>query len=356
MRIKAAVWVSAICVAAAAQAVDLVPVLSKRAVHTLSLPGEFEPYERVSIRAQVAGRVERVLVDRGSRVKRGQLLIELAAPEMKAEIAEAESRVAIAEADRAEAESRLSGLRSTAERMKEAAQTPGAVAGNELVQANQQVQAAEALVRSREQVKHQAEATLGMRKDMDAYLRITAPFDGVVTERLAHPGAIAGPPADLALLTVEQVSRLRLVVALPEAEVGGVAGGAIISFHVPAFPGRNYTGKVARVAHALNPQTRTMAVELEVANPDGSLSPGMYPTVSWTGRGGGTSMFVPKSSVVITTERTFVIVDRGGRAAWVDVRKGAAEGDLVEVMGALKAGDRVVGRGTDELREGSPLK
>ncbi|MDQ6675906.1 MAG: efflux RND transporter periplasmic adaptor subunit, partial [Acidobacteriota bacterium] len=105
-----------------------------------------------------------------------------------------------------------------------------------------------------------------------------------------------------------------------------------------------------------NQQTRTMAVELDVSNRDGSLSPGMYPTVSWTGRSGSPSLFVPKTSVVTTTERTFVIVDRNGRAAWVDVRNGAAEGDLVEVRGALKAGDRVVRHGTDELREGAALK
>ncbi|MDQ6675732.1 MAG: efflux RND transporter periplasmic adaptor subunit, partial [Acidobacteriota bacterium] len=235
MRIRAAVWVSISFAAGWMRAADLAPVVSKAASHTLSLPGEFEPYERVSIHARVAGRVERVLVDRGSVVKRGQLLVELSAPEMKAEIAEAESRVAIAEADRAEAEARLAGLRGTAERMKEAAQTPGAVAGNELVLANQQVQAAEATVRSREQVKRQTEATVRMRRDMEAYLQITAPFDGVVTERLAHPGAIAGPPADPALLTIDQISRLRLVVALPEAEVGGVAKGALAAFHVPAF-------------------------------------------------------------------------------------------------------------------------
>jgi hypothetical protein len=112
---------------------------------------------------------------------------------------------------------------------------------------------------------------------------------------------------------------------------------------------------VARNAHALDPKTRTMAVELDVANRDGSLAPGMYPTVKWPVRRPGNALFVPKTSVVNTTERTFVVRDLDGRAQWVDVKKGAADGDLVEVVGNLKAGDTVVRRATDELREGTPI-
>lgn len=98
-----------------------------------------------------------------------------------------------------------------------------------------------------------------------------------------------------------------------------------------------------------------MAVELDVMNPDGSLAPGMYPAVKWPVRRSRPSLFVPKTGVVTTTERTFVIRGRDGRAEWVDVKKGIMEGDLVEVFGDLKPGDRVVRRGTDELREGAPI-
>ena len=98
-----------------------------------------------------------------------------------------------------------------------------------------------------------------------------------------------------------------------------------------------------------------MPVELDVLNRDGSLAPGMYPSVKWPVRRAQPALFVPKTSVVTTTERTFVIRDRNGHAEWVDVKKGAAEGDLVEVSGALATGDRVVRRATDELREGTAL-
>ena len=126
-------------------------------------------------------------------------------------------------------------------------------------------------------------------------------------------------------------------------------------FSVPAYPERTYSGTIARISHALDQKTRTMAVELDVVNRDGSLAPGMYPTVKWPVRQTRPALFVPRTSVVTTTERTFVIRNQDGRAEWVDVKKGPAEGDLIEVIGELNAGDMVVRRGTDEMREGASL-
>jgi RND family efflux transporter MFP subunit len=330
-------------------------VIAKPTSRTVDLPGEVLPFLEVSIHAKVRGYVDRVLVDRGSVVKQGQLLAEISAPEMKAQIAEAESKVQAAEADRIQAEAQLAGERSTYERLKKAAETPGAIAGNELMQAQKQVDAAEALVRSRQQATRAAEAAARSSKDFEAYLRIAAPFDGVVTDRLVHPGALVGPNADPVMLVIQQVSRLRLVVAVPEEDTGGIARGAAIAFRVPAFPERTYSGTVARVSHSLEQKTRTMAVELDVANKDGSLSPGMYPSVKWPVRSSQPALFVPKTSVVTTSERTFVIQSQGGRAEWINVTKGPADGDLIQVSGNLKVGDRVVRRATDEIREGAAL-
>jgi len=95
---------------------------------------------------------------------------------------------------------------------------------------------------------------------------------------------------------------------------------------------------------------------LDVTNRDGSLAPGMYPSVKWPIRRSRPGLFVPKTSVVTTTERTFVVRNQNGRAEWVDVRKGAAEADLIEVLGDLKAGDLVVRVATDEIREGSAIQ
>ena len=338
------------------QAGDLVPVVSKPISRTVELPGEFLPFLSVSLHAKVPGYVERILVDRGSRVEAGQLLAELSAPEMAAQIAEAESKVQAIESDRLQAEAQLAAAQSTYDGLKKAAETPGAIAGNELIQTEKQVEAAQALVQSREQAKRAAEAAVSAEKEMQAYLRITAPFDGVVTERLVHPGALVGPGPDPVLLTIQQISRLRLVVAVPEEYVGGIVEGAKMTFQVPAFPERTFSGTLARISHVLDKGTRTMAVELDVENRDGSLAPGMYPSVKWPIRRSRPALFVPKTSVVTTTERIFVVRNQSGRAEWVDVRKGAAEGDLIEVLGDLKAGDMIVRRANDEIREGTPLR
>ncbi len=338
-----------------AQTNDLVPVVSRPVSRTVELPGEFLPFLNVSLHAKLRSYVDRVLVDRGSVVKQGDLLVELSAPEMAAQIAEAQSKVQAAEADRQQAEAQLAAAESTYDRLKTASQTPGAIAGNELIQAEKQVDAAKALRDSRLQVSRATQSAARALQELQAYLKINAPFDGVVSDRLVHPGALVGPGSDAVLLVLQQVTRLRLVVSVPEEDVSGILPGASVSFHVPAWPERSYSGTIARVSHALDQNTRTMAVELDVANRDGSLAPGMYPAVKWPIRRARASLFLPGSSIVTTAERTFVIRDQNGRAQWVDVRKGVSQQDLVEIIGDLKPGDRVVRRATDEIRDGAPL-
>jgi RND family efflux transporter MFP subunit len=339
-----------------AQTGELAPVVSRPASRTVELPGEFLPFLSVSLHAKVPSYVDRVLVDRGSIVKQEDLLVELSAPEMAAQIAEAQSKVQAAEADHLQAEAQLAAAQSTYDRTKQAAQTPGAIAGNELILAEKQVDAARALLNSRLQASKAAEAAVRALQDLQGYLKITAPFDGVVTDRMVHPGALVGPGNDITLLVIQQVSHLRLVVPVPEENVSGIVNGASVPFQVPAWQERTYFGTIARISHALDQKTRTMSVELDVMNRDGSLAPGMYPTVKWPVRRLRPSLFVPKTSVVTTTERTFVIRDQSGQAEWVDVKKGVSEGDLVEVLGNLKPGDKVLRRATDEIRDGTPIR
>jgi len=237
-----------------------------------------------------------------------------------------------------------------------AAETPGAIAGNELVQAEKQVEAAKALLNSRLQASRATESAVRALQALQGYLKITAPFDGVVTERMVHPGALVGPGNDISLLMIQQISHLRLVVPVPEEDVSGIMNGTNVFFQVPAWPERTYSGTIARISHTLDQKTRTMAIELDVINRDGSLAPGMYPTVKWPIRRSRPSLFVLITSVVTTTERTFVIRSKDGHAEWVDVRKGPADGDLIEVLGGLKAGDMIVRRANDEIREGAPLQ
>lgn len=236
------------------------------------LPAELTPYQKVTVRARVAGTVEKVLVDRGSTVREGDLLIELSAPEMQAQIAEAEARAQAIEAQRAEAEAKLAGLESTLEKLKAAATTPGAVASNDVVQATKQVDAMRALIAAIGKSAAAARAQTKVLDEMLAYLKITAPFSGVITQRHVDRGAVAGGP----LLELEQVSRLRLVVMAPESEWKNVARGVRVNFTVASYGERVFSGVVTRISRSLDAKTRAMAVEADVDNSSGALAPGMY--------------------------------------------------------------------------------
>jgi RND family efflux transporter MFP subunit len=182
----------------------------------------------------------------------------------------------------------------------------------------------------------------------------------VITERNVHPGALVGPTAgagtNVPMLRLVQENRLRLVVPVPEAVVSGVTQGTVIPFSVAAYPGQAFSGTVARVAHDIDVPTRTMAVELDVTNRDGRLTPGTYCQVQWPVRRSSPSLLVPSGSVASTTGRTFVIRIRSGRAEWVDVRTGYSSGPLIEVFGDLQPGDQVAVRGTDEIRPNAEVR
>ncbi|HSU32815.1 MAG TPA: efflux RND transporter periplasmic adaptor subunit [Bryobacteraceae bacterium] len=340
----------------AAQSLKFAKVVSQRVARTTELPGEIYPFLTVQLHAKVPSYVEKVLVDRGSFVKTGELLIQLSAPEMMAHISQAEAQVTSAESDESQAEAQLAAAHSTYLRIEEASKTPGAVAENDIVQARQQSEAAQALVRSRQRTVESFKSNLKSQQDLASYLRVTAPFDGVISTRYVHPGTLVGPGSDVPLLQLDQISHLRLAVAVPESDVAGLMKGMKVGFKVPAYPGRTFSGVIARPAHALDMKTRTMPVELDLANPERLLAPGMYPSVLWPVERSGASLLVPPTSVVTTTERVFVIRNNHGHAEWVDVRRGPTAGNLVEVSGDLRPGDEIVERGTDEIRDGSELK
>lgn len=332
--------------------VNVVRVVAQRLDRPLSLPGDLAAFQDVEIRARVQGFVDSIAVDRGSMVRKGQSLVRLVAPELTAQRNEADAKVQSARSQRVEAEAKLAADEATYQRLKNASATPGVVAGNDLEVAQKTVEADKARVQVWQQNEEAARDAARSIRDIESYLKISAPFDGVVTERSVHVGSLAGPTLP-ALLRLQQISRLRLTVAVPEAAVAGAQPNQIVEFTVPAYPGETFTGKVARIARAIDPKTRTMAVELDVPNPSSRLAPGMYATVAWTMRRTAPSLFVPPSAIATTTERTFVVRVRNDQTEWVDVKRGAAMKQLVEIFGDLREGDLVAIRGSDELRAGT---
>src|SRR5207247_3551590 len=199
---------------------------------------------------------------------------------------------------RTEAAAKLDGAQSTYDRLKAASATPGVVAENDVIVAQKTVEAAQALVRSYDDSIKAAKAQAQAVKDLGQYLQIKAPFDGMITERNVHPGALVGPASGATpLLRLHQITRLRLVVGVPEALVGAIVKGARVPFSVPAYPGQTFYGVVSLMARDLDDKTRTMPVELDVRNPDSRLGPGMYPEVRWPVKRPGASLLVPPAAI-----------------------------------------------------------
>jgi RND family efflux transporter MFP subunit len=346
-------------VAAGPPAIDVVRVVEQSLDVPLSLPGELAAFQSVAMFPRVTGFVKAINVDRGSKVRAGELLVILEAPEVVAQRSEAQAKLQAAEAQLSVARAKADADQITFARLKAASATPGVVAGNDVVIAEKTADGSANQVLAAEQSVEAARQALNSIRDMEGYLRVTAPFAGTVTERHVHPGALVGPSSGAGaapLLRLVDSHQLRLVVPVPEAYTADMRPGAQIPFTVAAYPGQAFAGTVARIAQIVDVNTRTMAVELDVANGDGRLAPGTFCQVRWPVRRSGPSLFVPSSSVAATTDRTFVIRIRNGKTEWVDVRTGLTSGALVEVFGDLRAGDEVAGRGTDELRPGTDVR
>lgn len=310
-----------------APSVDVATVVSRPLETVIHLEGELSPFEEVALHARANGFVTKVLVDRGSEVKQGQLLVTISAPELSSQ--------------RAEAEAKLQADKSTFERLQAAAKTPGAVAGHEVEVAEGSFHADEAKVRS--------------LRELEQYLVVTAPFEGVITERNVHPGALVGSPTTdkgPPMLRIQQIAQLRLTTAVPESLVGAIVEGTPATFTVRAWSGETFTGITRRISHSIDTKTRTMAVELDVENKSRRLAPGMFADVAWSLKRSSPSLFVPPTAVVQSTEKTFVARVKDGVVDQVPVQRGATMGDLLEVFGALQPGDQVARRGSEELHGG----
>lgn len=337
--------------------VDTVQVASRRLDMTISLPGELQPFEEVRVFPRVSGFVKWIGVDRGSQVKKGELIAVLSAPEIVAQKAEAQAKLMSAENQRIAAEAKLHADESTYQRLKAASNTPGVISDEELETAEKAAEADRARMVALRNTADAARANLSSAVEMEGYLRITAPFDGVVTKRNVHPGALVGPGSGTqpSMLRIEQVSHLRLIVAVPEIYVAGIQQGAKVEFTVPAFPGRTFSGTVARLADSMDVATRTMPVEMDVWNPDAELHSGMFPEVLWPVHRPQPTLFVPQTAVGRNMEQSYVVRIRDGRAEQVGVKTGGTVGDLTEVFGDLKAGDAVALHASDDLRPGTAV-
>ena len=343
-----------------AQTVEVVPVASQKLAAIFTLPAQLVPYETVDIYPKVTGFMDVIRVDRGSRVHKGELIIRLSAPELVAQRAQAESALRAAESQLTTAQAKLTSDKGTYMHLVSAAKTPGVVAENDVMVAGQTASADQGQVQSAENNVAAARETLRSVTQLESYLNIYAPFDGIVTTRNLHPGALVGPASGqsgtMPIVQIVDTGHLRLVVPVPEAYVGDMQAGQQVAFTVPTYPGQTFHAPIARISHNVDVNTRTMPVELDVHSADGRLSPGNFSNVQWPVHRAAPTMFVPASAVTNDQQRTFVERVRDGKAEWVNVVSGLSVNGNIEVFGDLKPGDEVIRNATDAIRPGQQVK
>jgi membrane fusion protein (multidrug efflux system) len=311
---------------------------------TIAIPGELIPYQQVDLYAKVNSYVKKLLVDIGSEVHQGQLLVTLEAPEINSQLAEAQSRIKQQEAIYFASKANYDRLYSTSK-------TPGTISQNDLEQAEAKKNADNANVEAAKSALKQVAANLN-------YLEIRAPFDGVITSRNVNLGAYVGPGGKGSdpLFVLQDQKRLRLVVSVPENYTGGLSNKNKVDFTVQALPNQKFTAQVNRLAGALDEKLRSERLEMDVFNKDKKLLPHMYAEVNVPLPSRDSAFIVPKTAVVTSTEKVFVVRITNHHAEWVEVKKGLQSKDLMEVYGDLKKGDKVAKQATDEIRNGSPVK
>jgi membrane fusion protein (multidrug efflux system) len=318
-------------------------VSEKALSSSASLPGQLVPFNEVNLFPKVNGFVKQLFVDRGSMVKKGQLLMILEAPEMEAQLQSANSRYM-------QAQENAQASKEKYERLKEAAKEPGSVSPLDLDNASSKMKADNAMAQS----EH---SNVEAVRTMQGYLRIYAPFDGMIVQRNVSPGALVAPgkETDQPMLIIQNVNKMRLTVYIPEDYVDKVDLTQVVKFTFNAMPGQERTAKISRSANALG-SMRQEAIEIDVINQNGKLKPGMYAEVKIPMVSGAKSLLVPNSAIVRSTEKEYVIAVRHGKASQVNIKEGLASNDATEVFGDLKPNDKILLHASDEIKQGDSIQ
>lgn len=350
---------------AASPTVRVAAVRRSPAASELRLPGTIQAITETPILARADGYLLRRYVDIGDRVSAGQLLAEIEAPELgqqvlqaRAAVEQARSAIEQAQANYEQARSNEELARVTAARWANLLKR-GVVSRqeNDQQQAGAKAQAASVAAYAKAVAAAQsslaaAEANLARVEDLRAYLKVRAPFAGVVTLRNVDAGALVTSSNTL-LFRVAEIKMLRTYINLPQLYSAFVRTGMTAGLTLADRPGVRYTGRVSRAASALDPATRTMLVEVQVPNPDGSLLPGMYVQVSLTALRKDPPLLLTADALQSRAEGTRVaVVARDGRIQMRKIVVGRDFGPDVEVLGGLAEGEQVVINPNDEVREG----
>jgi len=343
--------------------------------NSLTISGEFKPYQEVDVHAKVAGYIRTIYVDVGDHVKTGQTLAVLDVPELQAELAGADAAVRRSKEEINRAQGDVERTKSAHiaahamyERLSQAAQQrAGLVAQQEVddarakdLESEAQVSSAKASLSAAEQALAVSEATQKQYSALSGYAQITAPFAGVITVRYADTGALiaAGTSSStqsMPVVRLAEISKLRLVLPIPESLAAQIRLGDPVKVHVQAL-NEDIVGRVSRFASALDLQTRTMETEIDFENKSEKLYPGMYAETVLRTSGRKSALLVPLEALsqkqgethVLAVNAQNVVEDRA-------VKLGLQGRKQVEVLSGLAEGDRVIVGNQSQFQKGEKV-
>ncbi len=354
------------------RAAAVVAVTRGNLASSLTVAGQFQPYQQVDLHAKVSGYIRWIKVDIGDRVREGEVLALLEVPELQnqvegaqAEVRHSQSDITRARSEVVRAESTYSAVHAEYTRLEEASkERPGLIAQQELddarakdLEAAAQVGVAKASLDAMQQQLGVSRATQSRLETMSGYEQIIAPFTGVVTKRYADTGTLiqAGQDNNTATLPVVQVAQsdlLRLRMPVPESDVPYIQVGGDVQVTVNST-GHTFTGKIIRFTRALDTNTRTMLTEVDVPNRDLSLSPGMYAETTIQLLQKNDALILPAQAVVQNGDQSYVlVVDTTNHLEKRNVSLGIQTSNRVEITNGLKAGDNVIASGQTGYQPG----
>jgi RND family efflux transporter MFP subunit len=340
---------------AAIPAVSVVRVTAAPSDPTVILPGTLQPMLTTAVYARTPGYIRRILVDIGSRVRAGDLLAVVDAPDLDQQVVQARGVVGQARAALQLASAELARWRALS--------AGGAVTADELDQKTAAFGMATATLNA-------AQAELQRLIHLQAFEQVTAPFAGIVTQRNVDPGALVGTTGSASsalgagsgsaagsLFQIARVDSLRLYVEVPEEYAMGLHIGAAAVVTVPQLPGDTVAGRVAKTSRSLNPSSRTLLVEVDVANKASFYLPGTYAQARMRIAQVATPLSVPATALVIRAGPPQVVVVRADSTVrFQSLQIGRDHGPWVEVTGGLANGATVVVNPPDDLRNGARVR
>jgi RND family efflux transporter MFP subunit len=332
------------------------PVKVTTTPRDLSLPGTTSAFESATIYARQSGYIAERRVDIGAKVKAGDVLAVIAAPEVNDQLVQARAQLVQMQAALKQAEAARALATATDKRTAAlVAQGWQSQQQGDQDRANLQTQTAGVNVAQANIAAQQAQ--VARLEEQQGYTQVVAPFDGVITQRSIDTGNLvtADSTSGTALFSIAHTDVLRVQIYVPQDASMGLKEGVIADVTVPEVPGRIFHGRVARMADALQAGTRTMLVEVDIDNADNALTPGIYCTVTFEVPRANPVMEIPSEALIFNKDGTQVAVFENGQAHIRKVSLAEDDGDHVDIATGLKPGDKVIVSLPVDLTDGAPV-